>query len=365
MKKIMVLTLGKADAGCGHYALEIIKRLAINNKIIVFKSIYSRLNWSRANSDNIEYHSVITYRNKFEFILTSLFVYPFLLLKILGIILLNKVDVLYIQYFNPWEYLIIKIFRLFNKKVIYTVHDGVMHYGERDVIQEKLQFLAIQKATDIIFLTDYVKNLVSERIKIKANINVIPHGILELSGVIKHKPPKEKLSILFLGRVSKYKGVELLLQAMDYLDYAFIDRVVIAGKSNYDINYPNHKYLEVIDKWLSEDEIITLLNNSDVIVLPYLEASQSGVVTFAIGAQIPVICTNVGGLKEQLGSNSAVFVEPDALSIAHGVNLLAKDKNLFNMLQENLGLKLSQLNWNTITLEVGRVLFKGDGQCAE
>ncbi|MBX9866555.1 MAG: glycosyltransferase [Burkholderiales bacterium] len=360
MKKIMVLALGKADAGCGKYALEIIKRLAINNKIIVFKSVYSKFNWLNLNSGNVTYSNIITYRSKFEFILATIFIYPFLLGNIFGKLLFGKVDVLYIPYFNPWEYFIIKLFKLFNKKVVYTVHDGVMHYGERDVIQERLHFASMDNATDVIFLTNYIKNLVLSHSQTNANIHVIPHGIFSLDGILRHKPvpSKKKLSILFLGKISKYKGIELLCQSLDLLDYSVIKKVVIAGKSNYEISWLSHLCLEVLDKWLLEEEIVALLNNSDILVLPYVEASQSGVVTFAIDAQIPIVCTDVGGLKEQIGSDAAVFVEPNAQSIADGLNLLASDKKLFNDLQNNLALKSSQLSWSGIAFEIEQILVE-------
>jgi glycosyltransferase involved in cell wall biosynthesis len=69
-----------------------------------------------------------------------------------------------------------------------------------------------------------------------------------------------------------------------------------------------------------EDEVGALLGWADAVVLPYREASQSGVAAAAIAARRAVIATNVGGLAEQLRDETlAILCEPDAASLAQGL----------------------------------------------
>lgn len=69
-------------------------------------------------------------------------------------------------------------------------------------------------------------------------------------------------------------------------------------------------------------EIGGLLAWSDAVILPYREASQSGVAAAAMAAGRPVIATRVGGLREQLSkAGQVVLCEPDADSLARGIRL--------------------------------------------
>ena len=68
------------------------------------------------------------------------------------------------------------------------------------------------------------------------------------------------------------------------------------------------KNLSIIDKFLDEEEISYLLNTNDVLILPYIDATQSGIVTLGMASGLPIICTNVGGLKEQIGCKMPYFV---------------------------------------------------------
>ena len=78
----------------------------------------------------------------------------------------------------------------------------------------------------------------------------------------------------------------------------------------------------VENRWVPETEIGSLLAWSDALILPYREASQSGVAAAAIAAGRPVIATRVGGLGEQLAATPhAILCAPDAASLGHAIAL--------------------------------------------
>jgi len=78
----------------------------------------------------------------------------------------------------------------------------------------------------------------------------------------------------------------------------------------------------VENRWVPEAELADLLAWSDALVLPYREASQSGVAAAALAAGRPVIATRVGGLREQLsGAPQAVLCEPEAASLSRAIRL--------------------------------------------
>jgi len=79
-------------------------------------------------------------------------------------------------------------------------------------------------------------------------------------------------------------------------------------------------------RWIPESELPNLIEWSDAVILPYREASQSGVAAAAIGQSRLVIATNVGGLPEQLaGQPGAILCAPNAAAIAGALKRIKPD----------------------------------------
>ncbi|HQU24304.1 MAG TPA: glycosyltransferase [Acidiphilium sp.] len=129
--------------------------------------------------------------------------------------------------------------------------------------------------------------------------------------------------VLFFGRLLPYKGLDLLADALSLLGAArpFIVKICGEGPATPELdrlrNLPN---VTVDQRWIPESELPALLAWSDALVLPYREASQSGVAAAALAQGRYVLATNVGGLREQLeGQARAHLVEPNAAAIAAGL----------------------------------------------
>jgi glycosyltransferase involved in cell wall biosynthesis len=163
--------------------------------------------------------------------------------------------------------------------------------------------------------------------------------------------------LLFLGRISQYKGIELLLEAISRISPDIYSKLIIAGKSNYPINVPkNSDKIEFLDKWLTEKEISDLINSSDIMVFPYLEATQSGAITLAIAGCRPILCTNVGGISEQISEGEAIIVTPDKEQITLGLTNLILDKEKRQSMIYALVSKKKQLSWTSISLKIENIL---------
>jgi len=355
-----MLALGRSDAGVAQYAGNILKEFATQENLSfdVYISSFSQYKWQQLDG-SIAYFCVSTYRNKFEFIWRLLFTYPFLCLKILFNLAWQKYDLLYIPYFHHWDLGFILLFRLFGKKVVYTVHDGIQHYGEEDRLGQWLMFRSIAYATDVIFLSNFVRAEINNHLKYHGVPHVIPHGLIRFNGIRTAKQYSKQPVLLFIGRISKYKGVELLVDSLRLLDGDVYSKCIIAGQSNYSLSLDLPASVELIDKYLTEVEIVNYLNQADIIIMPYLEASQSGVATLAIAAGIPVVATEVGGLPEQL-QNGAVWVKPDPESLAQGIKSLITDEMLFYRLQANLVYIHETLRWDRIASQISTIFISNN-----
>jgi glycosyltransferase involved in cell wall biosynthesis len=140
---------------------------------------------------------------------------------------------------------------------------------------------------------------------------------------------KEELVLLFFGFIRKYKGLDILLDAMKILkDNKHPFKLLIAGEFYGDENV----YTEQIEKLGIKDNLILHTNfitdsqvkyylcAADVVVQPYRNATQSGVTPLAYHFEKPMIVTNVGGLPSLVPDNKAGLVaEPNATSIAQKI----------------------------------------------
>ncbi len=133
--------------------------------------------------------------------------------------------------------------------------------------------------------------------------------------------PQAFPGILFFGLIKDYKGLDILLKAMPIIRLAIPDiRLRIAGS----VYGSSDKYTELIEKldlkanvechfrYLDDSEVAQLFAISDVCVLPYKSATQSGVIATALSYKTPVIATDVGGLGEYIEDGvTGLLVPPD------------------------------------------------------
>lgn len=341
MKKALILSLGRSGS-LPLYAENIVKSFKeVNYSILISKN----RNTKNQTSNSIE---VTTYSNKTTFILNTLFYLPVLLIRFVPKIY-REYDILYLPYKHFWDIPFIFLFKLFGKKVLFTVHDGVLHQGEKNFLTQGLNNFRLKKASTLIFLTSFVKNLVKEELRIDKKSVIIPHPIIENNFIDFDKRKETTKNILFLGRIDQYKGVELLMESVLTIKNDF-DKLIIAGKSQYNVNYISDSKIEIIDKYLSEKEMGELLTWANVLVLPYTEATQSGVIALGIYAELLMVCSKVGGFREQLNSDECLWCEPNLNDLAKELKVsLELNKKEKNQIVDKLKQKKKFLSWENIS----------------
>ena len=149
------------------------------------------------------------------------------------------------------------------------------------------------------------------------------------------------LRVLFLGRIMPYKGLSLFVDALERLQASGIAvRAGVFGEGELGAEAARLRRLgaEVVNRWLTEDEIAGVLARYDVMVVAHVEASQSGVVATAFGAGLPVVATPVGGLPEQVhdGVSGLVLPTVSATALSEAITRLASDRNLLATLRDGV-----------------------------
>lgn len=144
-------------------------------------------------------------------------------------------------------------------------------------------------------------------------------------------PDHEKI-ILFFGFIRKYKGLDILIEAMHLLKQKKSDiKLLIAGEYYED----SAKYKEQIQQlqlmdsiydhthFINDSEVKYYMSAADFVIQPYRNATQSGVTPLAYHFEKPMLVTDVGGLPDLVPHNkSGIVVQPDAKSVAKGIETL-------------------------------------------
>lgn len=215
---------------------------------------------------------------------------------------------------QTFQYFLSRLF--FRKKTISLVHDPFPHSGENTFTKKLIKWG--QKYLSIKFLLFNESQKIEFIEKLKIPHHKVYTSFLseyEFYRIFDNNTPQKgnnKFHILFFGRISPYKGISYLLEACSKLiDEGKPISVTIAGKGefNFDISkYKHYKNIHIINKMIESGHMVQLIKNSDIIVCPYTDATQSGVIMTGYAYDKPVIATRVGGLPEMLNDGKTGYL---------------------------------------------------------
>lgn len=172
----------------------------------------------------------------------------------------------------------------------------------------------------------------------------------------KHGFADNEKVLLFFGFIRHYKGLDVLIDALNLLDLqALRIRPLIVGEFYIDkatlVNRirPDHlPYYEIIDKYVSHHEAAEVLALSDAMMLPYRSASQSGILSNAVNFSLPVICSDLAGLTDHVtdGVNGRIHRREDPIDLARMIKRFVETDDAAGMRAEMHRLK-GGLGWDS------------------
>jgi glycosyltransferase involved in cell wall biosynthesis len=171
-------------------------------------------------------------------------------------------------------------------------------------------------------------------------------------------------TVLFLGRLAPYKGLDVFVCAAHLASEALTNTVfVIAGRPVSGCSVPatqnlaNGCTLSVRAKNLSNGELVGLVEDSRFVVLPYRDATQSGVLLTAYALGRPVVVSRVGGLSEYVSSATGLIVPPNSAErLADAIVDLVTNPKRLDSLREGVNRYVrEELRWDALAAETARV----------
>jgi glycosyltransferase involved in cell wall biosynthesis len=238
---------------------------------------------------------------------------------------------------------------LATRRYALTVHDPVLHPGDRPPPRTtRLARRALRRRAGLVFV--HSEELREELLQVggtSAPIEVVPHGV----GQPEPSPLPERDALLFFGRMSHYKGLDVLLDAMPRVwERRPQATLTVAGEGEV----PDHPVLadpRVLTRFehVPEEAIAPLFAAATCLVLPYRQASQSGVGSLAREHGRAVIATRVGGLPELVTPEWGRIVEPeDAGALAGAILELLETPGLAAAMGRAAAESLSESSWRSV-----------------
>ena len=337
MINVAVVHWGKSGGGA-KFSLEISEALSNREDCnLIFSvpfNIDNRSQWDKLTGKK---YYVSTYKSKSQafWLLPKGVVFA---LRLRRQIVSSNTKVVFSPMFSLWHSILVSLWLPRGVSLISSVHDASPHDGEQSRILDYAQQVERKHSIALATYSSHVSKQLSTKNSIpKVRLN---HGV-ETPRV--HSPrdatkSPDAIILGFFGRILPYKGVELFEQAILEARGMGIDaRGIVCGSGIFQTKAAESP--EIITSklgWATERDIENFFHSIDVIVLPYLESSQSGVLGLAWSYAVPAIVTPAGGIAEQVDLSGAGLVSNgiDATSIAHRVREIHSDMNLYKKLSD-------------------------------
>jgi len=289
---------------------------------------------------------------------------------------------------NKFEYfdrtLLMLYYRILGKRIVLTAHNvNAKKREESDSFLNRLT-LRIQYAlcSKIFVHTHKMRQELIEDFGIQEEqIKIIPFGINNAVPVTSLTPLEAKRrlglredekAILFFGRITPYKGLEYLIDAIRSLDSTSERyRLIIAGRPDRCEDYWAARTKEMVDRvesgqiilracFIPDEDTEVYFKAADVLALPYRQIYQSGVLFLAHSFGLPVLATDVGSLKDDIVEGRTGFVvrPEDALDLARVIQGYFRSdlyQNLSSRRQDIRAFAIERHSWDVVGQITGNV----------
>jgi len=360
--KVLICYWGRKGGGA-EYTYELTKEFVkqYNNKIFTSFSKNSEI-FIKSNNLTKQSCHISTFDNRYDFLFKSLLL-PLKLYKILNFIRKNQIDVVYTTMGHIWTPFLALMLKIAKVKHVFTVHDATVHPGDKTT-PIWLDKIVYNNAFKLVFLSKYVSKQFEKNHTLELNKVILSkHGILRFNSkniISKDFDNINNFRLVFFGRILKYKGLKHLLRVQQKLEEKYDDIFLeIYGSgdiSEYIEDINKIKNIKLVNKWISDDEIYEIFKEPCINIVPYIEASQSGVIPVALSCAIPSIATNIGGLPEQVENDvNGLLINSNGLEedLFNKIEYLYNNKKICNNFSKNcIDYVATRLNWKNIITEL-------------
>lgn len=280
---------------------------------------------------------------------------------------LNDIDIIHLQWFSlPWiEWLYVG--RIAKKhKVVITVHD-VIPFDNRPLEMKSLDRI-YSRANMLLMHTNSSKALFQQTYNTTTPISVITQGFCLKSDYIRLNNieakahfgiPENAVVFLYYGTIRPSKGLDILIKAIHMAHTENEDIYLLAAGAFHKVDENEMRSLiehELTDEYstmnfgfVPQDEEQWYFSAANVLCLPYLEVTQSGVAQLGLMYDLPIIATDVGEMSDVVrnGENGIIIKPGEVNQLASAIVELAED----GVFRKSASLKSKELGENEFSLK--------------
>ncbi len=243
---------------------------------------------------------------------------------------------------SPFRYGSFAFYQL-RKQMLLTMHDPTPHSSDMGLLNRFHRFVAFRLVSHFLVLSHSIKAGFISRYHLQqkhvyeSRLSIYTHLQQTIPA-----PLDQHGHILFIGSINPHKGIEYLCKAMEQVATRHPGtRLIIAGRGTFpfDINsYMKSGNISVINRFITDEELSALIRQSLVVVCPYVDATQSGVIMSAFALQKPVIATAVGAIPEMLRDHRHGLLVPprDSNALAEAIETIIKSPELLEEMKANI-----------------------------
>ena len=295
---------------------------------------------------------------------------PFNWIKVASSIKKENADLIVFDWWHPFfsfchftiSFLIKSYFK---NKILFITENVISHEG--NAVDKILTKFGLSNASAFLALSEKVENdlkfVAKQRKVYRSELPIYDcYNFDEKKKLTNTKKDlgfdEDSKLLLFFGYVRKYKGLDVLIDALAELikkDNSY--KLLVVGEFYDDEKYYQDKIkslkldksVKILNKFISNEEVAKYFEPADLVVLPYRSATQSGILNLAYGFLKPVLVTNVGGLAEFVDNGKTGYViKPDSQKdLVEGIINFFRQRQNVNF-AENIRNRVTRNSFNNL-----------------
>jgi glycosyltransferase involved in cell wall biosynthesis len=259
---------------------------------------------------------------------------------------------------------LIEMLRRSRISLVLTVHVPAPHSAGGSGTNSFQEWLRRRMRAAAALVTLHGQNCIAEFRRaspnFKGRIASAMHGVLMVPspGAAPIQPLEGR--ILFFGRMESYKGLDVFLDALDLLVKRGVQHQAVVAGSGPEMMRLGERLaamptVQAIGRYISPEETSLLFQTAAIVVLPYKDATQSGVLASAFGNDRPSVASATGGIPDIVedGINGLLVPPSDAAALAEALERVVTSKSLATTLASGARRTAAgQMNWDNIASDV-------------
>lgn len=333
------------------YAFELTKELADlgwDGHIVLSKNMVDIDNWRQIN--NIKRYEVDGYTDVFSFIYKSVKFFFCDARRIRKIVKDNQMQYSLVPILSFWTPFVQLL--LGSTELTYVMHDPMPHEGHwfsgwlnKWMGRKASKIVVLSRIFEESTLSSYGKPVVtiSEGVRITKDKQVLK------------KYSDSKVNFVFHGQASKYKGLDILAAVYAKLRDKYKNVTLTVAVSGHFESYQQYfdglEDCDILNKRFTDEEVNGFFNDGNTIcVLPYISATQSGVIPVAMMNGSPIIASACGGIPEQIedGVTGWLVTPGDVQSLVDKMEYVINHRDEWENIRQAANEHIRSLDWTNI-----------------